>query len=256
MLELVLDNVVPVFFYAGVIVFAMSGGLRAIQADMDFFGVLMVGFVTAAGGGTLRDILIGALPVNWVLDPLPLAVIFPAALSAYAINRLEWAQRALFNWIDAVGMAIFCVTGAALTFQLEMHPVICVMMGVITATFGGLIRDILCNVVPFVLRQEIYATAALLGAAIYVGMRLVGLDEALSALCGMGAALALRGLAIRYKFNTRAEGPGETLTSSIVQTSKTRLMGSSRALDRGSGPSDFFLWSFQCDIDRGYDQNR
>lgn len=209
-LMLFLDNVVPVFFHAGLVVFAMSGGLRAIQVEMDMFGVLLVGFVTGAGGGTLRDILIGALPVNWVVDPTPLAVILPSALLAYGVNWLGWSQRAVFNWIDAIGMAIFCVTGAALCMDLGLHPVIAIIMGVITATFGGLIRDILCNIVPFVLRQEIYATAALLGSCLYVGMRLTGFDEALAALTGMGAALILRGIAIRYKFNVRAEGPGET----------------------------------------------
>lgn len=207
---LFLDNVVPIFFHAGLIVFAMSGGLRAIQVEMDMFGVILVGFVTGAGGGTLRDILIGALPVNWVVDPTPLTFILPSALLAYGINWLGWSQRAVFNWIDAIGMAIFCVTGAALCMDLGLHPVIAVFMGVITATFGGLIRDILCNIVPFILRQEIYATAALLGSCLYVAMRLMGFEEALAALAGIGAALTLRGLAIRYKFNVREDGPGKT----------------------------------------------
>ena len=205
----ILNNVVPVFFYSGVIVFAMSGGLRAIQADMDFFGVLMVGLVTGAGGGTLRDILIGALPVNWVLDPTPIAIILPSSLLAYIVHRADWSNRAIFNWIDAVGVAVFCVTGAALTLDMGLHPVICVMMGVITATFGGLTRDILCNVVPLMLRQEIYATAALLGSTLYVGMQLLEMDPALSALTGMTAALVLRGFAIHYKFNVKQDSNEE-----------------------------------------------
>ncbi|PLW75128.1 trimeric intracellular cation channel family protein [Cohaesibacter celericrescens] len=205
----ILNNVVPVFFYSGLVVFAMSGGLRAIQADMDLFGVLMVGFVTGAGGGTLRDILIGALPVNWVSDPTPLAILFPASLLAYGVHSINWSNRAIFNWIDAIGMAVFCVTGAAMTMDMGLHPVICVMMGVITATFGGLIRDILCNIVPLMLRQEIYATAALLGSTLYVGMDLMEMDPALSALTGMSAALVLRGFAIRYKFNIKEDSNDE-----------------------------------------------
>ena len=205
----ILDNVVPVFFYAGLIVFAMSGGLRAIQAEMDFFGVLMVGLVTGAGGGTLRDILIGNLPVNWVNDPTPLAVIVPASLLAYGVEHIGWSQRAIFNWIDAVGMATFCVTGSVMSMDMGLHPIICIMMGVITATFGGLIRDILCNIVPLMLRQEIYATAAMLGSTLYVCMQLAGMDRALSALVSMSAALILRGLAIRYKFNVKADAQGQ-----------------------------------------------
>nr|WP_319390104.1 trimeric intracellular cation channel family protein [uncultured Cohaesibacter sp.] len=203
--ELFLDTIVPIFFYAGLIVFAMTGGLRALQSEMDFFGVLMVGFVTATGGGTLRDILIGALPVNWVSDPTPLAIVMPASLLAYAVERIGWSQRQIFNWIDAIGMAIFSVTGTVLTLELGHHPAICIMMGVITATFGGLIRDILCNVVPFLLRQEIYATAALLGSCLFVGFHYLEVDPAVSAIISMGAALLLRGLAIRYKFNMRDE---------------------------------------------------
>ncbi|WP_171022059.1 trimeric intracellular cation channel family protein [Cohaesibacter sp. CAU 1516] len=199
----IFDNIAPVFFYAGIIVFAMSGGLRAIQAEMDLFGVLMVGFVTAAGGGTLRDILIGSVPVNWVVDPMPLAIILPAALTAYGIQRIGWEQRQIFNWIDAIGMSVFCITGAALTVEMGLHPVICIMMGMITATFGGLVRDILCNVVPLVLRQEIYATAAMLGSTLYVILQQFDMDRSVSALVGMSAALILRGVAIRYKFNIR-----------------------------------------------------
>ena len=205
--ETILDHVVPIFFYAGLVVFAMSGGLRAIQVEMDFFGILMVGFVTGAGGGTLRDLLIGALPVNWVSDPTPLAIIFPSALLAYGVDRMGWSHRQIFNWIDAVGMATFCVAGSAMTLDMGLHPAICVMMGVVTATFGGLIRDILCNVVPFVLRQEIYATAALLGSLLYVGMRMLDITSSLCALVGMSAALILRGLAIRYKFNVKKNLP-------------------------------------------------
>ena len=203
LLSEIFDNVVPIFTISGLIVFAMSGGLRAIQSEMDFFGVLMLGFVTAAGGGTLRDLLIGATPVNWISDPTPLVIIFPSALLAYGVERLGWAQRQLFNWVDAIGMATFCVSGAALALDLGIHPAISVMMGVIAATFGGLLRDILCNVVPFVLRQEIYATAALLGAALYVGLVMLGIEATLSAVVGMVAALTLRGFAIRYKFNIR-----------------------------------------------------
>ncbi|MCT4654791.1 MAG: trimeric intracellular cation channel family protein [Cohaesibacter sp.] len=200
-----LDNALPILTVAGLIVFAMSGGLRARQADMDIFGVITVGFVTAAGGGTLRDVLIGNVPVNWIVDPWPLAIILPSSLLAFGADRLEMSNRAILNWVDALGMATFCVTGAALSLSQGIHPVMAAMMGIITATFGGLLRDILCNVVPFVLRQEIYATAALLGAGLFVGLVSFGLDEGLSALAGMAAALALRGVALHYKLNVKAD---------------------------------------------------
>ncbi len=199
------DNLVPVFTFAGLVVFDLSGGLRAIQAEMDGFGVATVGLVTALGGGTLRDVLIGQLPVGWIIDPWPLGIVIPSAFLAYGIHRLGVAERAIFNWVDAVGMATFCVAGAALSLEAGIHPLMAILMGVFTATFGGLLRDILCNVVPFVLRQEIYATAALLGAGLYVGLLQLGLDPALSALAGMVTALLLRGIAIFFKLNIREE---------------------------------------------------
>lgn len=200
-LSVILDNALPVFSILGLIVFAMSGGMRAKQAGMDLFGIMTVGFVTAAGGGTLRDLLIGNSPVNWVADPWPLAVILPASLLAFLVDHVGFSQRAILNWVDAVGMATFCITGAAVALSADIHPLMAILMGVFTATFGGLLRDILCNVVPFVLRQEIYATAALLGSGLYVGLLSLDLDPALCALIGMSAALLMRGIAIHFKLN-------------------------------------------------------
>lgn len=204
-LSIVLDNALTAFTYAGLIVFAMSGGIRAKQAEMDLFGVVTVGFVTAAGGGTLRDLLIGISPVNWVSDPWPLAIILPSSLLAYLVKHLGFSQRAVLNWIDAVGMATFCVAGAGVALAFNIHPLMAVLMGVFTATFGGLLRDILCNVVPYVLRQEIYATAALLGAGLYVGLLQLGLEPSLCALIGMSAALIMRGIAIHFKLHVKLE---------------------------------------------------
>lgn len=204
-LSIVLDNALTVFTYAGLIVFAMSGGIRAKQADMDLFGVITVGFVTAAGGGTLRDLLIGVSPVSWVSDPWPLAIILPSSLLALSVKHMGFSQRAVLNWIDAVGMATFCVAGAGVALAVNIHPLMAVLMGVFTATFGGLLRDILCNVVPFVLRQEIYATAALLGSGLYVGLLQLGLDPALCALIGMSAALLMRGVALHFKLHVKPD---------------------------------------------------
>jgi uncharacterized membrane protein YeiH len=141
----------------GVFVFAISGAMAADRRRMDLFGFIVIALLPALGGGTLRDIIIDA-PVFWLSDPTYLLMSLTAAVLTFvAANAIVRAGQWLV-WADAVGLSLFCVLGAAKTLALGHDPVIAMMMGVITAVVGGIVRDVVCNEVPLILRQDVYAT--------------------------------------------------------------------------------------------------
>ncbi|MEC8009998.1 MAG: trimeric intracellular cation channel family protein [Pseudomonadota bacterium] len=154
----------------GTFAFAISGALAASYKRLDIFGVLVVAFVTALGGGTLRDLLMGQQPVGWMLNTEYLLIVLFGAVFAYLFRRtLESLRRTLFVF-DAMGLAVFTILGMEKALGLGLSPVIAIMMGILSAVFGGVIRDILCNEIPLIFRQEIYATACLAGGILYWGL--------------------------------------------------------------------------------------
>ena len=170
--------------FFGVFVFALSGALAADRRGMDLFGFVVIAFFPAVGGGTVRDIVLG-VPVFWVQDSIYLWLILSAALLTFlAARQIRRVERWLL-WADAVGLSVFCVTGAAKALEVTGSVVIAVAMGVVTAVLGGIIRDTVCNEIPLVLRQDIYATAAFAGALGFVGLMALGLP--LVACLWMGA---------------------------------------------------------------------
>lgn len=151
----------------GTFAFAISGALAASYKRLDIFGVLVVAFVTALGGGTLRDLLMGQQPVGWMLKPIYLLIVLSGAIFAYLFRRtLEKLRRTLFVF-DAMGLAVFTILGMEKALALGLSPAISIIMGVLSAVFGGVIRDILCNEIPLIFRQEIYATACFAGGLLY-----------------------------------------------------------------------------------------
>ena len=152
----------------GTAVFAISGAWVACRKDMDIFGAMVLAFVTAVGGGTIRDLLLGATPVFWFQDTLYLTVIFASTLLAIVLRH--WHEKA--NWTlqvaDALGLAVFVVIGVGKALAYGAEPIVAVMMGVLTGCGGGAIRDVLADEVPNVLRKEVYASAAIAGGAVYV----------------------------------------------------------------------------------------
>lgn len=202
--------------HGGVAVFAASGALTASRKRLDIVGFCLVATVTGIGGGTLRDLLLGGGPVYWVQRPsyvvLCLAV---AVVLFFAAPHLESRLRALL-WADAVGLALFCVTGAEKALLAGTPLVVAVLMGVMTAAFGGIIRDVLCAEVPLVLRQEIYATAAALGALTYVGLATGGVADPAAQAAGFAVAFGARatgiafGLSLPAYKNRPGRGYGET----------------------------------------------
>ncbi len=181
----------------GVFVFALSGGIAAVRKEMDLFGVLVLAFLTAVGGGTLRDLILDA-PVFWLADTLSLILCAIGGLAAFFLHRPLEGFRPL-RWADAAGLALFSVAGAAKAASLGHGFVIVLIMGTMTASAGGLLRDVVANRVPVLLLPgELYATAALLGAGVYGALHFTGVPEGPAFAAGMAAAFGLRAAAIVF----------------------------------------------------------
>lgn len=192
-----MDFVLTWLDLAGVAVFAVSGALKASQKRMDIFGFLLVGTVTGIGGGTLRDLLLGIRPVFWITEVHYLAICATAAALTWLIaHKLVGTRQRWLNWADAAGVAAFAVIGAQIALDQGAGWAVAVLMGVMTATFGGIVRDVLCAEVPLILQREIYATAAALGAGVYVAALAFDLLPWLAALLAVTAGFGLRAVAI------------------------------------------------------------
>lgn len=181
----------------GVFVFALSGGLLASRRGMDLFGILVIALLPAIGGGTLRDLLLDR-PVFWLEQSNTILIALAGGLTT-AILGERIARFKTLIWFDAMGLALFCVIGAQAAHALGYGPVVVVMMGTITASFGGLLRDVVCNEVPLILREDIYATAALIGALTYWAAVTFGLSDTYAMAIGGGTAFAIRAIAITIK---------------------------------------------------------
>ncbi len=182
----------------GVVVFAISGALAAGQRRMDLFGVVVLALVTALGGGTLRDLVLDTGPVFWVRDPLYIVLVSLTAIATFALAHRVRIPSGALNVADAFGLAVFTVIGAQVGLAQTGSPVIAVMMGVMTGVVGGMLRDVLANKVPLVLRREIYASAAFCGALVLVLAELSGLTAGPAAVLSMAVTLGLRLAALRW----------------------------------------------------------
>lgn len=182
----------------GTTVFAISGALAASRANMDVFGFSVLALMPAVGGGTLRDIILGRFPVFWVHDNNYVIIAIVAAIAVFLLANRPGFRRNLLIWMDAAGLALFAVLGTRIAIDLEASPIIAVMMGVVTAVTGGMIRDIICNEVPLVLSKEIYATAAFAASIVYLLTLRVGVGEDAALVFGIIVGFVVRGVGIRF----------------------------------------------------------
>lgn len=191
--------------YFGLMVFAISGCMVAAEKRLDMVGFVFFAVATGIGGGTLRDVLLGRLPVFWVQDPAPLMLCAGVAIvSFFVAHRFRNYHRALL-WADALGMATFSVIGTQIALSVGAAWPICLIMGVATASFGGVVRDVIAQNPSIILMHDIYITAALLGGGVYLLLFVVaGLPMYLAALLAITSAFALRGAAIRYNLQLPA----------------------------------------------------
>jgi uncharacterized membrane protein YeiH len=195
------DSIAQFLDWFGLCVFALTGALVASRKQMDIVGFALLGSVTGIGGGTVRDVLMGALPVFWVQKPEYLLACVLVACAAFFVAHLVQSIQRLLIWADAVGLALFSVTGTGIAQNQGAGAAIAIAMGVATATFGGIIRDILSGESPVILRREIYVTAALLGASVFVTLQQLGYPKNLSLVIGFLEALVLRAAAIKFNLS-------------------------------------------------------
>ena len=204
--------------YFGVVVFAVSGALAAARARMDVVGFALLGIVTGIGGGTVRDVVLGRLPVFWVEQPEYIVLCVVAAIATFVSVPIIASRLRLLLWADAIGLAVFAVLGTQTALDAGAPWIIAALMGVVSATFGGLIRDILVNETPLILLKEIYVTAALAGSLLYVGLVELSLAPLPALVAGALLTFAVRGLAMTLHLslpafvhrNDRADGAGPT----------------------------------------------
>lgn len=188
----------------GIIVFALSGALMAGRYKLDPFGVVVLASVTAIGGGTIRDTILQT-PVFWVVEPYYLYVILATALLTIILIRQPKRIPKRFLLIaDALGLALFAVLGTQKSIALGTPLPVAVVMGTITGVAGGMIRDVLCNVIPMILCKEIYALAAMLGGSLFVVFHLLGWSENEATIAAVSGALLLRLAAIYWQVSLPA----------------------------------------------------
>jgi uncharacterized membrane protein YeiH len=185
----------------GTISFAVSGAFLAMEKRLDPFGVLVLSFVTAIGGGTLRDIMIGNLPVSWLTNSTATVVIFCSAIVTLFFGRyLKHLTTTLFLF-DALGLGLFTIVGINLAIEKGFSMGVCITLGTITACFGGVVRDVLLNNIPLLFRKEIYALACITGGIVYFMLRRTSLDgDVITVLCIL-IIFAIRIIAVRYNLS-------------------------------------------------------
>ncbi len=197
-----LNTVLAVAEIIGIAVFALTGALVALRRNLDVLGFILLATVTGVGGGTLRDLLLGR-PVFWVYQPRDVLICLAVALASYAAARTKATLVAglegrILLYADAMGLALFSAAGAVISLESGASPLVAVAFGAITASFGGILRDILAGEDTLVLRQDIYITAAAFGAGLVVAAKLVGVSQNFSVLIGIIGGFGLRAAAIGF----------------------------------------------------------
>ncbi|MCG9972731.1 trimeric intracellular cation channel family protein [Christiangramia crocea] len=194
-MELSLFNILDIL---GTIAFAISGALSAMNRRLDLFGIFIIAFVTAIGGGTLRDLLIGSTPVTWMENIVYVYLIGLVTILAIVFrNKLFYLRKSLFLF-DTIGLGVFTITGVETGIQNDLNPIISIALGAMTGTFGGVIRDILCNEIPVIFRKEIYATACIIGAFTYVVLYDLGVNSDIIYLATTLIVISIRLVVVKY----------------------------------------------------------
>lgn len=180
---------------------AMSGALAAGRRNMDMFGVAFIAFITALGGGTVRDMLLGNYPVTWTQHPMYIHLTISAGLLTMLVARYMHRLHSIFLVLDAMGLIAFTVIGCNIALRLEYSTTVVIMAGMTTGIFGGILRDLLCNRTPMVLRKELYASVSLLVAVLYLALRYFDVNHDINLAASFGFGLAIRLAAIRWQWS-------------------------------------------------------
>ncbi|MEZ4773604.1 MAG: trimeric intracellular cation channel family protein [Bacteroidia bacterium] len=194
-------NVIYAADLVGTFVFAISGVNAARESRMDIFGAAVIAFVTAVGGGTLRDLLIGSTPVGWMKDPNYIFVILMGVFASIVFRAIIAKLPKTMFWFDTIGIGLFTVLGLQKTLDLGLSPAVAVLMGMVSSVFGGVIRDTLSNRIPLIFRKEIYATACLAGGVIYLLLRETSLAPNIRMGLTVASVITIRSLAVYKKWS-------------------------------------------------------
>jgi uncharacterized membrane protein YeiH len=183
----------------GTAVFAISGAFSAMDKKLDVFGVLVLAFVTAIGGGTIRDVLIGNMPVTWLRDLITPVTIVAAGVAAVFFRGLFRNLPKTLLFFDSLGLGLFTITGIQKGLTAGIHPFLCVALGTITGCFGGVLRDLLLREIPVLFRKEFYATASIAGGSLYF-LLLQWISPPFAQICAIICIFVLRTFAVRYNW--------------------------------------------------------
>lgn len=193
-------TVMLVIYLVAITAEAMSGALAAGRRNMDIFGVAVIAFVTALGGGTIRDMLLGHYPIGWTQHPEYVYLVISAGLLTIVVARHMHHLKQVFLLLDAMGLIAFSLIGCNVALELGYPPVVVVMSGMLTGISGGILRDVLCNQVPVVFRRELYASVSLAVCLLFLGLRTLDVGSNLSTVVCFAGGLTLRLAAIRFKW--------------------------------------------------------
>jgi len=194
-------NFLNVIDILGTFAFAVSGVFSAMEKKLDLFGILIISFVTAIGGGTIRDVLVGNLPVNWLQNDVTILVIFGSALATILFGSYFKQLNAALFLFDALGLGLFTIIGFEIGLEKKFSGGICVALGTISACFGGVLRDVLLNKVPLIFHKEIYALACIFGGITYYFLHQTNLNNDVSKIICIILIFAIRIIAIRFKLS-------------------------------------------------------
>jgi uncharacterized membrane protein YeiH len=175
---------------------AMSGALAAGRRNMDIFGVVVIAFVTALGGGTIRDLTLGHFPVGWTQHPEYVYLVISAGLLTTAVAPFMHNLKRVFLVLDAMGLVAFSLIGCSVALGMNYPTIVVIISGMITGICGGILRDVLCNQVPVVFRRELYGSVSFVVCAFFLGLNVLGMDTDLNTAISFAAGLTLRLLAI------------------------------------------------------------
>jgi len=195
------SNFLNVIDILGTFAFAVSGVFSAMEKKLDLFGILIISFVTAIGGGTIRDVLVGNLPVNWLQNDVTILVIFTSALATILFGSYFKHLNAALFLFDALGLGLFTIIGFEIGLEKKFSGGICVALGTISACFGSVLRDVLLNKVPLIFHKEIYALACIFGGITYYFLHQTNLNNDVSKIICIILIFAIRIIAIRFKLS-------------------------------------------------------
>jgi uncharacterized membrane protein YeiH len=194
------DTILAALSSLAYVTVGMTAALAAGRRKMDWFGVAVLGSITALGGGSTRDMLLGHYPLAWVKEPWLLALTAGAALATIPLGRIVHHFRLLFLVLDAVGLVVFTILGCEVALATGQSLPIAVVAGMVTGCVGGVLRDVLCNDVPLLFRSELYASVSAVTGTIYVGATHYGVNHGLATMIAFVIGLTFRLLAIRFRW--------------------------------------------------------